>query len=140
MDKNIVEKAIKIISDQRLNCVLALIDLDGYPSASTITVSKNNGIEWLTFCTGYGTKDKKIEKCNRASVCFTSSDPLYNITLVGKIEVVNDIKIKKEMWYSALENHFKGPEDAYYCVLKFSTERYKIMIGGEETSANIILS
>jgi general stress protein 26 len=134
MDSKIIEKAERIISAKRLDCVMALIDLDGYPTASTITVSKNNGIKWLTFCTGYGTKSKRIEKCNRASICFMSSDPLYNITLVGNVNLVEDIDVKKEMWYNGLENHFKGYEDPNLCVLKFTTERYKLMIDGEETS------
>ena len=137
MDQKIVEKAVEIISAQRLDCVLALIDLDGYPTASTITVSKNDGIKWLTFGTGYGgTKTKRIDQCNHASVCFTSGDPLYNITLVGKIEVITDPKVKKEMWYDGLEGHFSGAEDKNFCVLKFTTERYKLMIGGEETSSS----
>ena len=142
MDQNIIEKANKIISDHRLDCVLALIDLDGSPTASTITVSKNDGIKWLTFCTVYGNKDKRIEKCDRASVCFTSlpqsiTDPLYNITLVGKIEVINNIETKKEMWYDDLKSHFYGYDDPKLCVLKFSTERYNIMI--EESNINGIL-
>jgi hypothetical protein len=70
-----MEKAVEIISTKRLDCVLALIDLDGYPTASTITVSKNDGINWLTFCTGFGgSRTKRIDQCNRASVCFLSSD------------------------------------------------------------------
>jgi general stress protein 26 len=137
MDQKIINKAEEIISAKKLDCVLALIDLDGFPTASTITVSKNDGIKWLTFCTGCGgSRTNRIEKCNRACVCFFSSDPLYNITLVGKIEVVKDLDVKKEMWYDGLENHFNGPEDQNYCVLKFSTERYKLMIGGEEISIN----
>ena len=137
MDHKIIDKAEEIISAKRLDCVLALIDLDGYPTASTITVSKNNGINWLTFCTGFGgTKTKRIDQCDRASVCFFSLNPLYNITLVGKIEVITDFEVKKEMWYDSLKNHFTGPEDPNFCVLKFKTERYKLMIGGEETSTN----
>jgi general stress protein 26 len=137
MDQKIVDKAVEIISTKRLACVLALIDLDGYPTASAITVSKNNGINWLTFCTGFGSsKTKRIAQCDRASVCFFSLKPLYNITLVGKIEVITDFEVKKEMWYDGLKNHFTGPEDTNYCVLRFKTERYKLMIGGEETSTN----
>jgi general stress protein 26 len=140
MNQEISEKAVKIISEKRLDCILALIDLDGYPTASTITVSKNDGIRWLTFCTGFGgSRTKRIDHCNRASVCFSSAEPLYNITLVGKIEVLTDTKTKKEMWYDGLNNHFSGYEDRNYCVLKFTTERCKIMIGGEETSTNGIV-
>jgi len=138
MDQKIIEKAIEIISKKSLDCVLALIDLDGYPTASTITVSKDDGINWLTFCTGLGsTRTKRIDKCNRASVCFFSIEPLYNITLVGKIEVITDNEIKKEMWYEGLKNHFTGPEDENYCVLKFVTERYKLMIDYKEVEGKI---
>ena len=137
MDQNIIDKAAEIISAKKLDCVLALIDLDGYPTASTITVSKNDGINWLTFCTGFGgSKTERIEQCDRASVCFFSLNPLYNITLVGKIEVITDLEVKKEMWYDGLKNQFNGPEDTNYCVLKFKTERYKLMIGEEATSTN----
>ena len=132
MDQEVVEKAAEIISAKRLDCVLALIDLDGYPTASTITVSKNDKINWITFVTGANNaKIKRIEHCNRASVCFLTTDPqapLYNITLVGKIEIITDPEIKKEMWYDLCKDHFTGPEDKNYGVLKFVTERYRILV------------
>jgi general stress protein 26 len=103
------------------------LDLDGYPTASTISVSKNEKIKWLTFCTFVdGNKIKRIERSNLASVCFFSSETMYNITLTGKIEVITDPKVKQEMWYEQLEGQFSGPEDENYCVLKFTTERYNI--------------
>jgi len=43
MEQKIVERAIEVISAQSLDCVLALIDLDGYPTASTILI---NGIHF----------------------------------------------------------------------------------------------
>ncbi len=112
-------------------CVLALIDLDGYPTASTITASKADGIRWITFCTGLGgTKANRIDRCTRASVCFNADD--YNITLIGTIEIVTDPDLKKEMWYDGLQNHFTGPEDPQYCVLRFKTERYNLLVDWQE--------
>jgi general stress protein 26 len=134
MAESIVEKAAKIISSERLDCVLALIDTDGYPTASTITVSKTEGIKWLTFVVNFNSnKSKRVNQNNRASVCFTSlpknsTDPLYNITLVGKIEVITDQKIKEEMWWDDCNEHFSGTNDPNYCVLKFTTERYNLFI------------
>ena len=134
MDQEIIEKAIEIISSERLDCVLALIDLDGYPVASTITVSKADGINWITFVINNNSdKLKRVIHNNRASVCITSmpkclTDPLYNITLVGIIEEIIDPNIKREMWYDDCKDHFCGPEDQNYCVLKFTTERYKMFI------------
>jgi general stress protein 26 len=138
MDQEIIKKAVEIISVKKIDCVLSLIDLDGYPIGSTITVSKNDGINWITFCTGlYRNSPKRVEQCNRASVCFFSVEPLYNITLVGKIEVITDQNMKNEMWYDGLKQHYTGPEDKDYCVLKFVTERYKLFIDFKEVEGKI---
>ena len=99
MDQSLVEKASEIVSKEHMDCVLALIDLDGYPTASTITVSKANGINWITFVINSNcNKAIRLKNNNRASVCFASLgniEPLYNITLVGKIEIINDQKTNK---------------------------------------------
>jgi general stress protein 26 len=113
-------------------CVLALIDENGFPSASTITPSKADGINWITFCTGLGSdRTKRIDKCSRASVCYNTGGE-YNITLVGTIEVVTDAAVKREMWYKGLENHFSGPDDPNYCVLRFHTQRYSLLVDWKE--------
>ena len=138
MDQEIIEKAAEIISKKGDECVLALIDADGYPTASTYSVSKNDGIKWVTFCTALdGNAPKRIEKCDRASICLNSSDPFYNITLVGKIEVITDAETKKEMWYDGLDFYFSGPDDPSFCVLKFTTERYNLYVDEKEDAGKI---
>ena len=134
MHEEIIARAGEIVqknTGENSYCVLALVDLDGYPTASTITASKANGIKWLTFCTGLGSiRTNRIDKCNRASVCFNAED--YNITLVGTMEILTDLDIKKEMWYEGLTNHFSGPEDPNYCVLRFNTQRYNLLVDWKE--------
>ena len=134
MHEEIIARAGEIVqknTGENSYCVLALVDLDGYPTASTITASKANGIKWLTFCTGLGSiRTNRIDKCNRASVCFNAED--YNITLVGTMEIVTDLDIKKEMWYEGLTNHFSGPEDPNYCVLRFNPPRYNLLVDWKE--------
>jgi general stress protein 26 len=138
MDQDIVKKAGKIISSKRLDCVLSQIDLDGYPVGSTKTRSKNDGIEWITFCVNLdGNQPKRIEKCDRASVCFHSSNPVYNITLIGKTEIITDPEIKKEMWYSACKEIWSGPDDPNLCVLKFTTERYNLWVDFKQVYGKI---
>jgi general stress protein 26 len=103
MNQEIIERAGEIVeksTGEASYCVLALIDPDGYPTASAITASKADGIKWITFCTGLGgTKTNRINKCHRASVCFNAGD--YNITLVGTIVILTEPDVKKEMWYGA---------------------------------------
>jgi Uncharacterized stress protein (general stress protein 26) len=134
MNQEIIRKAEKIIEKNTglgTYCVLSQTDLDGYPTAATITASKSDGINWITFCTGVGSpKANRIKKCSRASVCFSAMD--YNITLIGSMEVLTDPDIKKEMWYDGLSNHFSGVEDPDYCVLRFKTERYNLLIDWKE--------
>ncbi len=139
MEQEILRKAGEIVEKNTgadAYCVLSLIDADGYPTASTITASKADGIHWMTFCTGLGNpKTNRIDKCKQASVCFNS--PEYNITLVGDIEVVTDPGVKQEMWYSGLANHFNGPEDPNYCVLRFTTKRYSLLVDWKEVKGNL---
>ncbi len=141
MNREIIERAGEIIQqntahnspqDSEPYCVLALIDANGYPTASTITASKADGISWITFCTGLeNNKVKRLSRCNRASVCFNTGGA-YNITLVGTIEILTDKAIKNEMWYEGLKHHFLGADDPDYCVLRFRTERYNLLVEWKE--------
>jgi len=113
---------------------LAVIDENGHPTASTYVIFTANGINWLTFATG-STKDivKRIRKNNRGSVCVNSNE--YSITLVGTFEILTDPDIKKEMWIpnSAMNNHWSGPDDPQFCVLRFITERYNLFVDYKTT-------
>jgi len=93
----IMSKADYIGDGMEGYCTLALIDEDGYPSASTLSISKADGIKWLTFLSGIkSNKAKRISNCCRGSVCINS--PKFNITLVGILEIITDPEVKKEMW------------------------------------------
>ncbi|MCL2386214.1 MAG: pyridoxamine 5'-phosphate oxidase family protein [Defluviitaleaceae bacterium] len=118
--------------------VLSLIDENGYPSASALTIAKADGINWLTFASSPDSnKAKRIAKCNKASVCIAS--PNYNITLVGTIEEVTHPDCKKASWCDVMNDgsHWKGFDDPNYYVMRFNTERYSIFIldGDEELGA-----
>lgn len=145
MNEEILRRAGEIISkNTALNrapgsepyCTLATIDIDGYPVASTITAAKSEGVEWITFDTGLESgKTKRIANNSRASVCFNAPD--YNITLVGEIEICTDTDIKNEMWYSGMANHFTGADDPRYCVLRFRTKRYNLLVDWKEAEGEL---
>ena len=117
-------------------CVLAQEDLDGRLTAAAITASKAEGIREITFCSGVGSNwAKRAERDSRAAVCFESDT--YSITLRGRLEVLTDEPIKRENWYSGLENHFSGADDPNYCVLRFTTEVYKLFVDWEETEGSL---
>ncbi|MCL2052374.1 MAG: pyridoxamine 5'-phosphate oxidase family protein [Lachnospiraceae bacterium] len=117
-------------------CVLAQEDLDGCLTAAVITPSKADGMNQLTFCSGVGSNwAKRAERDNRAAVCFSSEE--YSITLRGKLEILTDKEAKQENWYKGLENHFSGADDPNYCVLRFTTEKFKLFVDWEETEGSL---
>jgi general stress protein 26 len=139
MSQKAIDRAVKVIAEKvgggdEGHCVMALIDKEGYPTASTLSVSKADGIKGMTFCTGLDSnKAIRISDCNRASICFTSSK--HNITLVGTVEVLTDPAIKKEMWYDDLGGVFTGFDDPNYCVLRFKTNRYSLFFTDDYENA-----
>ena len=118
---------------------LSLLDHEGYPTTSTLSIAKADGIRQITFGGQLDSnKVKRAKENSRASVCIFDDDyeggAYYNITLVGDIGVATDIETKKETWYEGLEEYFPngGFSDPNYCVLKFTTKRYNLWVDVEE--------
>ncbi|GHU76122.1 hypothetical protein AGMMS49992_21230 [Clostridia bacterium] len=137
MSQEIIDKAAEIIAqhsvmgreyNDNLYCAITLMDTDGYPTSSVITPVMADGIKWITFGTGLGSsKVKRIHATGSvANVSFSGGD--FSISLSGDVEIITDPAVKKEMWYSGLENHFTAADDPGYCVLKFTTKRYNLFV------------
>ena len=141
MRERIISRAGEIIAQRMGNgnlgfCTLALVDEEGYPAMTTISISKADGIKWITFCTTLGANSvlRARQSC-KAGVCVNS--PGYHIALNGTIEVLTDAQIKREMWYPGMEQYLTGQDDPDYCVLRFETERYNLLIDGQSVRGNI---
>ncbi|WP_413538811.1 pyridoxamine 5'-phosphate oxidase family protein [Enterococcus malodoratus] len=144
MNEEMISKANEIVKENSVYggetgfgmCTLSVIDEEGYPTASIITPAKSEGIYWMTFGTMKSQNSvKRIIQCNRASVCFSSE--AYCINLVGEVEIIESDDVKQEMWYEGLGHHLSGPDDPNYCVLKFTTKRYKIFLNFQEIAGTI---
>ena len=144
MNEDIIARAEKILAEREIFehgcgecCVLSQIDDEGFPTAATISPAKIEGIKRIYFCSGTGSNwAKRAEKCDRASICFNSEERQYNITLVGTIKVLTDLKTKEEMWYGGMGSYFSGPEDPNFCVLCFETKRYSLMLSENEANGS----
>ena len=141
MSQKAIAKAEEIIKSKTaevnmgVGVTLSLLDHEGYPTTSTLSISKAYGIRQITFGGQLDSnKAKRAKENSRASVCIFDDNyeegAYYNITLVGDIEVVTDLETKKETWYPGLEEHFPngGIDDPNYCVLKFTTKRYNLWV------------
>jgi len=147
MNKKAIAKAEEIIKSKTaeenmgVGVALSLLDHEGYPTTSTLSISKAEGIRQITFGVSLDSnKAKRAKENSHACVCIFDDDyengAYYNITLVGDVEVVTDAQMKKETWYSGLEEHFQGgADDPNYCVLKFTTKRYNLWVDVEEEAA-----
>ncbi len=145
MNQELVKKAGDIVaqhtvhsnlSDKILVCALAQTEADGSPTVAALTAARAEGIEWVTFSTGLSSnKVKRLAHSNRASVCFLALE--YNVSLMGTMEVLTDAETKRATWYDALGHHFSGPEDPEFCVLKFTTERYNLLIDWQEARGEL---
>jgi general stress protein 26 len=148
MSEKAIAKAEKIVKSKTaaenmgVGVTLSLIDSEGYPTTSTLSISKADGIRQITFASTLDSnKAKRAKENSRASVCIFDDDyesgAYYNITLVGDIEVLNDIETKKETWYTGLEEHYPngGVDDPNYCVLRFTTKRYSLWVDMGEDEA-----
>ena len=148
MSEKIIKRAEEIVHlktaavNMGVGVTLSLLDHEGYPTTSTLSISKADGIRQIFFGGGLSSnKAKRAIQCSRASVCIFNDDiennAYYNITLVGDIEVVTDPDVKKDVWYEGLDEHFPngGIDDPDYCVLRFTTKRYNLWIDFEDEVA-----
>jgi len=147
MSQQAITKATEIIHSKTaaqnmgVGVTISLLDHEGYPTTSTISIAKADGIRQLTFGGSLSSnKAKRINANSRASICIFDDNyeagAYYNITLVGDMEIVTDMAVKKENWFAGLEEHFAGGvDDPDYCVLKFTTKRYNLWVDMEEDAA-----
>gem|GEM_PF-3824003 len=78
MNEEIIARAGEFIATTR-DCILALIDADGYPTAARITPTKTKGIEWIAIGNNIESNwAKRAAKCDRASICYSLERPECN--------------------------------------------------------------
>ena len=119
-------------------CAVTAIDENGYPTTSTISVLKADGIRRLVFgATLSSDRTKRIKNCNRVCVCFNSDD--YHISLVGTIEIVTDPQAKRDAWVEGLKEYYSGADDLDFAAMHFTTERYNLFfIDGGSADAGVL--
>jgi len=122
MCNELILKAAEIMNSIETG-VLALVDENGFPRASTISNLKTEGIGRAWFSTGLSTgKVRCIQGNNKAGLCYC--DGKNNITLMGTIKIFTDLEIKKELWEDWFIDHFPGGiHDPEYCILRFDAEK-----------------
>jgi general stress protein 26 len=104
--------------------ILTTINDKSYPSTRAMLNLSKNTLQQIWFTTN--TSSSKIEQIKdneKASVYFYSPDTWQGLLLIGKIKIIDDMKIKKSLWEKGWEMYYsKGVEDPDYSVLCFDTK------------------
>jgi len=144
MSQEIIKRASELINSKAEYraggmegyAALSLIDVNGFPSATTFCITRADGINWLTFNTATDRPyAERISKNNKACVCINSSE--YTINLVGYAEALTDPESIKENWLPLMDDmpHWSGPDDPSLLILRFTTKRYTITFADDGSYA-----
>jgi len=131
MSSKILDKANELIK-KAATAHLGVIDEGGYPVVMAMSMTNTESIGDIYMTTTLDSnKAKCLKRDNKASVCISNASD--NITLVGVIEICTDQDTKSKCWQNWFCDVYPGGEtDPNYCVLKFTTKRYKLFISYEE--------
>ena len=136
MNPKIINKSNEIIK-KTSSAHLGVVDENGYPVVMSISLTNTESIDEVYMTTTLDSnKATYLKKNNKASVCISNAN--NNITLVGEIEICTDQESKSKCWINWFSEVYEGGEtDPNYCVLKFTTKRYKLLIGYETAEGSL---
>jgi len=128
----ITQKAEQLLA----NCEsvqLASINNDGYPRICEMERVKSVGLSEIYFTTlKRSAKVAHFIANNKAGVsCSIDYD---SVSLVGIIEVIENMSIKKQIWQGEHERRFENDDfgNPKYCILKFTAFEATLFIDGEK--------
>ena len=133
MNTKLLEKANEMIKTFKY-AGFGVIDENGYPSVSAVSLSNPENISALYFTTTMDSnKVKRLNKNNKASInCYTAES---NITLVGEAEIFYDQETKSKYWQEWVklgsDVYPGGVSDPNYCFVRFTATRVALWIDGE---------
>ena len=106
---------------------IASVDEDGFPNMKAMFTPRKIKGDSFYFSTNMSSmRTKQYMENPKASIyCYHRGRFRYEgIMLIGTMEVLQDLEIKKEIWQTGDTMYYKkGVTDPDYCVLKFTAEK-----------------
>ena len=106
---------------------IASVDEDGFPNMKAMFTPRKIEGDSFYFSTNMSSmRTKQYMENPKASIyCYHRGRFRYEgIMLIGTMEVLQDLEIKKEIWQTGDTMYYKeGVTDPDYCVLKFTAEK-----------------
>jgi len=129
-ERSLIEKAAGLL-EQCDEVTLATINSDGFPRPVPLRKIHSSGCNeiWVASdAASVKAKDLSLNPKAGASYYFYGD----SVALRGTAEIIDDDKIRKEMWQDWMINHFpKGAADPNYILIKFTGVEATIYIDGE---------
>ncbi|WP_066498181.1 pyridoxamine 5'-phosphate oxidase family protein [Abyssisolibacter fermentans] len=119
-----IEEKARLLLEKCDVVTLASVNENGYPRICTINKIKANGFSEIYFFTSKRShingKATHFQNNTKASVCYNLGSD--SVTLIGNVEIVEDMNIKREFDKYCDRNFFKkGVEDPKCFLLRFRT-------------------
>lgn len=127
-EKEIKQECLKLMETAEI-AYLGTVDSEGFPQTRAMVNLRNkeqfsaltsafegHEEDFLIYITTdtASEKLKQIKANNKVSVYFCKPQQIQGLLLVGEVELVTDMNIKKQLWQDAWEIHypngFEGPE------------------------------
>lgn len=126
----IKEKAEALLNKVQV-ITIASTDECGYPRPVPMSKIANEGLGIIYLSTGNSSaKTAHFLSNPKAGISFYENGD--SVVLTGKVEVVKDEQIKKNLWQDWFFEHFPaGVEDPEYAILKFTAENATLWIENE---------
>mgnify|MGYP001614122952 CR=1 FL=1 len=126
--KEAITQASEIIEKTR-HCLVATNGDDGYPNIKTMTNRKHDGFKTIWFATDTSSnRVQQLKRDKRACVYCLDAETAKGLMLVGDMEILHDIELKRMIWIKGEEKYNPlGVEDPEWCLLRFTAKRANVV-------------
>ena len=127
----IEKKAVGLLEQCKSVCLVS-INEKGFPRVCGMEKVKAEGFFEIYFTTRVNSNKVRHFLANeKAGVYYAVGTD--SVSLTGKIEVIEDEAVKKEIWHGKHERRFAKDENgnALFCILKFTTVEALFFIDGQ---------
>jgi general stress protein 26 len=121
---NKTKKLFETIIEKAPAVILTTMDENNCPKTRAMLNLPENTLEQIWFTTNTSSeKLEQIKNNNKANAYFCIPNTWTGLLLVGKIKILDDMKVKKNIWKQGWEMYYsKGVNDPDYTVLCFETQ------------------
>ncbi len=117
-ERTLVEKAAALLA-QCDDVTLASVNAEGFPRPVPMGKGRTAGCNEVWMATGASSeKVADFARDPRAGLCYANCGD--SVALRGRVEIVRDDALRREMWQESYAAHFPGgPTDPEYVLLRF---------------------